>query len=95
MQAQVEARYGAVPGFVADYAGPASIETFTVIYTREGKPEFGTVIARTPAGERLMARVPASDTRTLDLLTDLDSRPVGTSGVVSRLDPKRLQWSAA
>lgn len=94
VQAQAEARYGQVPVFVADYAGPASIETFTVIYTREGRPEFGTVIARTPAGERLMARVPADDTRSIALLTDLDTQPVGTSGTVSRLDPKRLQWAA-
>ncbi|MGQ0620676.1 MAG: acetyl-CoA acetyltransferase [Panacagrimonas sp.] len=95
VQAQADARSGAVPRFLADYSGPAQIETFTVIYTRDGKPEFGTVIARTPAGERLMARVPASDPRSIERLTHLDGRPVGSAGIVSRLDPKRLQWSAA
>lgn len=95
VQAQADARSGAVPRFLADYSGPADIETFTVIYTRDGRPEFGTVIARTPAGERLMARVPATDLHSIGLLTNLDGQPVGAAGVVSRLDPKRLRWSAA
>ncbi|MGQ0697056.1 MAG: acetyl-CoA acetyltransferase [Panacagrimonas sp.] len=95
VQSQADARRGTVPPFLADYSGPASIETFTVIYTREGKPEFGTVIALTPSGERLMARVPATDANSIGLLTNLDGRPVGTAGNVSRLDAKRLRWSAA
>jgi len=93
VQAQADARRGPVPAFLADYAGAATIETFTVIYQRDGRPEYGCVIARTPDGARLMARVPASDTATLAVLTDLDSQPVGRSGTVSRLDPKRLGWA--
>ena len=63
-------------------------------YGRNGTPEYGCVIARTPDGERLMARVPPGDTATIAVLTDLDSHPVGRSGTVSRLDPKRLGWAA-
>ncbi len=95
VQAQADQQQGAVPPLLADYGGPARIETFTVLYSRDGQPEFGTVIARTPAGERLMARVPASDSASISLLTRLDQQPVGSLGEVSRLDAKRLRWSSS
>jgi len=93
VQAEADQASAPVPPFVSDYSGPATVETFTIIYARDGQPEFGTVIARTPAGERLMARVPASDSASLAVLTNLDGQPVGTTGSVSRLDAKRLQWA--
>ena len=95
VQDAADARRGPVPTFRADYAGPATIETFTVVYGRDGTPEYGCVIGLTPAGERIMARVPATDTTTLARLTDLDSHPVGTAGLVGRLDARRLSWTAA
>ena len=93
LQAQADARRGDVPAFIADYAGPATVETFTLIYQRDGQPEYGGVIARTPQGQRLMARIPPADGPTLAALTDLDAHPVGRSGTVSRLDPRRLRWT--
>ena len=95
VQTQADARRGAVPSFVHDYTGTATVETFTLIYGRDNQVEFGCVIALTPAGERLMARVPATDTRSIEWLTNLDARPVGSQGVVDRLDAKRLRWSLA
>ncbi len=94
VQAQADAQRGEVPIVLFDYEGPATVETFTVIYARDGKPEYGCVIALTAQGHRLMARVPASDEATLAVLTNLDSHPVGRSGTVSRLDQKRLRWEA-
>lgn len=95
VQDPADAARGPVPEFLLDYAGPATVETFTLICERSGQPEFGTVIGRTPQGQRLMARVPADDTATLARLTDLDRQPVGSAGQVSRLDAKRLRWAAA
>jgi len=92
---QADLHSGVVPRLLSEYAGAATLETFTVVYGREGEPEFGTVIARTPAGDRLMARVPASDTATLAALTDLDARPVGNAGTVTAGDEGRLHWRAA
>jgi acetyl-CoA C-acetyltransferase len=40
----------------ADYAGPATVEAYTVPYNREGAPEAVIVSALTPAGERVLAR---------------------------------------
>jgi acetyl-CoA C-acetyltransferase len=95
VQSRADVYSGASPQLVEEYLGPASLETFTVIYGRGGKPEFGTVIARTPTGARLVARVPCSDERTIQYLTNLDGQPIGQIGQVSRLDEKRLQWGLA
>lgn len=92
VQAAADARRGAVPPLVLRYVGAASVETFTVVYGRDGQPSQGIVIARTPAGERLMARVAASDAATLKVLTDLDRSPVGCSGSVSVGADELLDW---
>jgi len=92
VQAAADARRGAVPPLVLRYAGAASLETFTVVYGRDGQPSQGIVIARTPAGERLMARVAAADVATLKVLTDLDRSPVGCGGSVSVGPDELLDW---
>jgi acetyl-CoA C-acetyltransferase len=74
------------------YHGPATLETFTIVFGRSGEPDFGTVIGRTPANERLMARVPASDAGSLGFLMDLDRIPVGSRGEVTAGADGLLQW---
>jgi len=93
VQAAADARRGVVPPFIQSYDGVAMLETFTVIYGRDGNPTHGTVIARTPAGERLMARVNPDDTRTLGVLTDLDRTPVGRNGQVTAGTDQLLHWT--
>ncbi len=95
VQAIADGRRGAVPELVLDYAGAASLETFTIVYRRDGMPEFGAVIARTPQGTRLMARVDASDAATLGVLTDLDRSPIGSVGRVTAGADGLLRWKAA
>ncbi|MGH1558069.1 hypothetical protein ACRAWD_10310 [Caulobacter segnis] len=43
------------------------METYTVRFGRDGAPLDGVVIARTPAGERLMARVAPDDAASMAL----------------------------
>jgi acetyl-CoA C-acetyltransferase len=95
VQAASDAARGPVPELLENYVGPASVETFTIVYGREGAPQFGTVIARTPTNGRLMARVLATDTSTIAMLTDLDSSPIGANGVVKSGDDELLIWSKA
>ena len=85
VQLVADAARDPAPTLAEDYAGPASIETYTVTYARDGDPLQGVVIARTPQNERVMARVPPRDTETLALLTSLDRSAVGTAGQV-RID---------
>ncbi|SFV00232.1 enoyl-CoA hydratase-related protein [Pseudoduganella namucuonensis] len=80
LQAAVEASYGPVPALVEDYEGPCAIETYTATFSRKGEPDRGVVIARTPDGRRLAARVGAADPDTLAVLVDATREPVGTPG---------------
>lgn len=80
-QAEADAARGAVPEQVRDYAGPATLETFTVFYGREGTPRSGVVVARTPDSKRTLANVPGDDAETIARLT-ADATPVGLAGTV-------------
>jgi hypothetical protein len=64
-----------------------------VVYDRDGALSFGTVIARTPDGARLMARVRADDTASVGVLTNLDTSPIGRSGRVRRGADGLLNWA--
>lgn len=97
VQAAADLHRGAVPEIVSDHAGPAQLETHTVVYDRDGAASFGVVIARTPDGRRLMARVDPGDEHTLATLTDAHRSPVGRNGEVSRgpatdAGPGLLHW---
>lgn len=95
VQAQADRRRGPVPALVSDYEGPATVETHTVVYEREGHADFGIVIARTPDGRRLMARVAAQDTATLAHLTAQDRSPIGQAGTAYLGADERLHWRFA
>jgi acetyl-CoA C-acetyltransferase len=45
-----------VLAFVEDYSGLGTVETYTVIYNRQGEAVFGIVIAWTPNGRRFICR---------------------------------------
>jgi acetyl-CoA C-acetyltransferase len=94
VQALADARRGDVPAFVTDYAGPAVLETFTIVYDRAGQPTHGVVIGRTPQSTRFMARVAPTDAATLARLTDLDHTPVGSAGLVRADAQGLLNWTA-
>jgi acetyl-CoA C-acetyltransferase len=85
---------GPAPPLDLDPAGPATLETFTVVYGRDGLPSFGTVVARTPQGARSMARVRADDAASLAVLTDPAVTPIGRTGVVSRGSDGLSSWVA-
>jgi hypothetical protein len=91
----VAPRRAAPPEVVAEATGPASLETFTVLFGRDAAPTGGIAILRTPQGGRLMARIPAGDDAGIARLTDDLRSPVGAKGVV-RLAPDGLpEWSLA
>ena len=82
----------AVPAVIEQYDGPATIETFTVFYRRDGSARFGTVIGRTPEGARLLARVDADDTISLGRLLDPNAEAVGATGMVNSDAEGLLHW---
>ncbi len=81
-QAEAEAARDPIPELDKDYAGPVTIETYTVFYGREGEAKAGVVVARTPDGARTLAHVDAGDAGMVAFLTDGAVEPVGSAGQV-------------
>jgi acetyl-CoA C-acetyltransferase len=94
VQAESDRRRGPVPPFLVEASGPASLETFTVIFDRDGAVNHGVVILRFRDGARTLARVPAADRDTLRRLTDLDRTPVGIDGVLTSNADGMSDWRA-
>jgi acetyl-CoA C-acetyltransferase len=68
------------------------VESFTVIYGRNGDIEHGVVMLRTAANARALARVPAADSQTLAYLLNMNRTPVGSTGEIVTADDGVLEW---
>ena len=86
VQMQADAARGKVPE-LADigYQGAATVETYTVIYARDGRPLHGVVVALTSDGRRTMAKVLPDDEETMSLLLAKARTAVGSAGHI-RID---------
>lgn len=93
VQAEADALPGPTVPLRDDIEGAATLETYTVVYGREG-PSYGVVMARTEGGERLVARVDADDSETIDFLTSGVAEPVGAAGITERRGDM-LHWRRA
>src|ERR1700709_146351 len=82
VQAEADRRRGEVPEFVTEAEGQGTVESFTVLYGRNGDVEHGVVMLRTSDNARALARVPARDGQTLAYLTNMDRTPVGSRGEI-------------
>ncbi len=91
MQVEADRARGPVPVFSTTAEGEAALESFTVIYDREGAPSHGAVIARVGA-ERVLARVPADDDDGIARLTDLTVSPIGATGHITAAGDE-LRWA--
>lgn len=86
---------GPIPDVVDRASGPATVETFTILYDRAGEVDRGIVILRTPSGARTMARVPVGDRATIARLADQDRSPIGETGSLSTAADGLLEWTLA
>jgi acetyl-CoA C-acetyltransferase len=83
-----------IPALDLGYAGAATVETFSVVFDREGAPAYGSVIGRTPSGVRIFGQVPGDDADSLTALLATDATPVGIAGNVELAGDDALQrWS--
>jgi acetyl-CoA C-acetyltransferase len=92
VQAEADSHRRAVPEFVTEAKGKGSVESFTVIYGRNGEVEHGVVMLRTSDNARALARVPARDGATLTHLLNMERTPVGSLGDVVTADDGVLEW---
>lgn len=83
-QADADACRLPVPPLDEGYTGPATIETWTVHFDRTGAPRLGTIVARTPAGARTLAVIPATEADELSRLIDSADNAIGSRGTILR-----------
>jgi acetyl-CoA C-acetyltransferase len=95
VQALADRNKGAVPEFVDEASGKGKVESFTVLYGRNGEIEHGVVMLRTETGRRTLARVPPQDGATLTQLTNMDRTPVGSLGEITMASDGVPEWKAA
>jgi acetyl-CoA C-acetyltransferase len=95
VQSQAEALRQPVPRVRLDHVGPAVLETFTVLFDREGRPRHGVAIARPDPGSRVMARVPGDDGAGIARLMNLAVNPIGSTGRTAPGPDGLPQWSFA
>nr|WP_310525478.1 acetyl-CoA acetyltransferase [Polymorphobacter sp.] len=93
VQDVAEAARGEVPAFDGAYAGPATIETFSVVYDREGAASHGSVIGRTPDGARVFGKIDVGDAGVMAGLLSGERSPVGDAGVVSVGEDGLQRWA--
>ena len=94
-QAEADAARAAIPPLDEDYAGPATMETYTVFYGRDGSPKAGVVVALTPDGKRTLAHVDVSEAELVAFLTDGAVEPVGTTGRIETHGGAGRFWTRA
>jgi len=94
-QAEADSLRGPAPSVQEDYLGPATVETYTVLYDREGRPQHGAIIGRAPHGARFIAKVPGADAATIDWLTSGEQEPVGMPGAAVKGTDGDTWWLRA
>ena len=95
VQTEADRNKRAVPDFVAEASGPGKVESFTVIYGRNGEVEHGVVMLRTEDERRTLARVAAVDGTTLAHLLDMERTPVGSRGEIAMAKDGVPEWRVA
>ena len=91
-QAEADGLRGAVPVLDEDYAGAATVESYTVFYGRDGQPRGGVVAELTPVGARTLAHVDVADAGMVAFLTDGASEPVGSAGRIEARGDSGRYW---
>ncbi|MBV7495063.1 hypothetical protein KW837_12405 [Pseudomonas sp. PDM24] len=90
VQADANAAAGPQPPLLESYQGIATIESFTIIYDRNGAPSQAPVVTRTPNGDRVVALVACNDDASIKAL--LGSDPIGCRGHISSGEKGLLQF---
>ncbi|MGE3301556.1 MAG: acetyl-CoA acetyltransferase [Hyphomonadaceae bacterium] len=91
-QAEADAARGPAPALAENYVGPGAVETYTILYERDGAPRFAAIVGRAPTGERFLAKVPASDDAAIRFLSSGDSEPVGAEGDATQGPDGDIYW---
>lgn len=84
-QVSADARRAPAPALCADLEGPATVESATVLFDREGAPLHGVAVVRA-GDDRAIARIDLNRANAYARLTQLTETTVGAEGVLHRGD---------
>ncbi|MGB7373958.1 acetyl-CoA acetyltransferase [Pontixanthobacter sp.] len=93
-QADADALRGDVPNMIGEYSGPATLETYTIVFDRNGAPKHGVVIARIDAATRAIAIVPSGDSDAIGRLREASADVHGAKGTLTARGGRNI-WSFA
>lgn len=93
VQSEADAAMGERPDLLASYEGPATVETFTIIYDRNGEAAQLPIVVRTPAGARTVALGDLRDEKLAAYFASPDADPIGSAGVVRAAEGETLLFS--
>lgn len=92
VQDAAEAARGDVPRFDGAHEGPAVVESYSIVFGRDGGPSHGSVVGRTPDGARVFGKL---DLVEVAPFLSLDTSPIGMAGRVSVGDDGLQRWHVA
>jgi len=95
VQREADRRRGEVPPIVEVAEGEATLETYTVVFDRDGAPIRPVAVLRTRGGARTMARVAGDPADREALLFDPGASAVGATGTIRRGAAGVLDWFPA
>lgn len=94
-QAEADSRRGPIPNLDEDHVGKGDLETYTILYNRDGSIRHGVILARAPHGGRFLAKVPPGDVSALARLETGDASLIGAPGDCARDEDGDLLWTFA
>ncbi|MBU6166777.1 MAG: acetyl-CoA acetyltransferase [Alphaproteobacteria bacterium] len=83
---------GDVPRLDGAHEGAAVVETYSIVFGRDGQPSHGSVVGRSPAGDRLFARMHLAE---VGAFLNLAASPIGAAGHVTLAEDGLQQWRVA
>lgn len=91
-QSEADRLRGPVARLIADYSGPARLETYAVPFGKDGAPQHANLLVRTPDGRRSLSRIGGDDQAGIAELTDPKREPVGRGGRVEPGGDGLCRW---
>jgi acetyl-CoA C-acetyltransferase len=93
VQEAADRRRGPAPVVDTEFVGAAKVETYTIIYDRQGAPDYAVVFTRTDTGSRVVGRVDSKDGDTMAFLMKSEPNVIGTTGRILSAKDDLKRWS--
>jgi len=91
-QAIADDARGDVPDIIQNAEGPAEVESFAILSSKDGLPSHAAIMARLETGERTLARIEGIDVEAMAWLKDKSRYPIGDKGLLVKSEKGQSTW---